>query len=70
MFVGRFRLLVSVSAALPISSTDGEVVYNFRGSLRTANLLGQLFRILGQAFSLGQQNTQQGKQKNNFLEIF
>ena len=56
---GRYRVLVTVSAALPISSTDGEVVYNFRGSVDTANFLGQLFRTLGQVLNLGSGHSEQ-----------
>ena len=55
---GRFRVLVSVSAAFPISSTDGEVVYNFRGSLDTANFLGQLFRTLSEVLNLTSSNNE------------
>ena len=53
MFSGRYRVLVTVSAALPVSNADGEVVYNFRGSVDTANFLGQLFRTLSQVLNLG-----------------
>lgn len=49
---GRFRVLVSVSAAFPVSPADGEVVYNFRGTIDTANFLGQLFRTLGTVLNL------------------
>jgi hypothetical protein len=55
---GRFRVLVSVSAAFPFSATDGEVVYNYRGSVDTANFLGQLFRTLGQVLHLSPQAQQ------------
>ena len=57
----RFRVLVSVSAALPILQTaDGgasggsaeTVYYNFRGTLDTANFLGHLFRTLSQVLHL------------------
>lgn len=44
--LGRFRILVSLSAALPISATDGEPVFNYRGTLDTAHFLGKLFRTL------------------------
>ena len=44
---------MSVSAAFPVSATDGEVVYNYRGSIDTANFLGQLFRTISQALNLG-----------------
>ena len=57
---GRFRVLVSVSAAFPISPTDGEVVYNFRGTLDTANFLGQLFRTFSDVLNLGNQQEQTG----------
>ena len=56
---GRFRVLVSVSAAFPISPTDGEVVYNFRGTLDTANFLGQLFRTFSEVLNLGNTSTEQ-----------
>ena len=57
----RFRVLVSVSAALPVLQTaDGgasggsaeTVFYNFRGTLDTANFLGHLFRTLSQVLHL------------------
>ena len=51
MFRG-FRLVVSVTAALPINAEDGEAVYNFRGSVSTGHFLGQLFRTLGQVLHL------------------
>ena len=57
---GRFRVLVSVSAAFPISPTDGEVVYNFRGTLDTANFLGQLFRTFSDVLNLGNRQEQTG----------
>jgi hypothetical protein len=47
MFRG-FRLVVSVTAALPINVQDGDAVYNFRGSVSTGHFLGQLFRTLNQ----------------------
>jgi len=51
-----FRVFVSLTAALPISSgneEDGnETVYNYRGSLATGHFLGQLFRTLGQVINL------------------
>ena len=56
---GRFRVLVSVSAAFPISPTDGEVVYNFRGTLDTANFLGQLFRTFSDVLNLGNRQEEQ-----------
>lgn len=56
---GRFRVLVSVSAAFPISPLDGDAVYNFRGSLDTGHFLGQLFRTLGGVLHLPNQATQQ-----------
>ena len=50
MFRG-FRLVVSVTAALPIDANDGDAVYNFRGSLSTGHFLGQLFRTLNQVLN-------------------
>lgn len=50
MFRG-FRLVVSVTAALPINPQDGEAVYNFRGSVSTGHFLGQLFRTLNQVLN-------------------
>ena len=50
MFRG-FRLVVSVTAALPINANDGDAVYNFRGSLSTGHFLGQLFRTLNQVLN-------------------
>jgi hypothetical protein len=47
----RFRVLVSVSAALPVAvsgeSTDN-VTFNYRGTVATADFLGHLFRTVGQ----------------------
>ena len=57
MFRG-FRLVVSVTAALPINTNDGEAVYNFRGSVSTGHFLGQLFRTLGQVLNLQPDNQQ------------
>ena len=59
LMFGRFRVLVSVSAAFPISPTDGEVVYNFRGTLDTANFLGQLFRTFSDVLNLGNRQEEQ-----------
>ena len=64
LMFGRFRVLVSVSAAFPISPTDGEVVYNFRGTLDTANFLGQLFRTFSEVLNLG--NRQSGTAGKSF----
>ena len=50
MFRG-FRLVVSVTAALPINAEDGDAVYNFRGSVSTGHFLGQLFRTLNQVLN-------------------
>ena len=50
MFRG-FRLVVSVTAALPIDANDGDAVYNFRGSVSTGHFLGQLFRTLNQVLN-------------------
>ena len=50
MFRG-FRLVVSVTAALPIDANDGDDVYNFRGSVSTGHFLGQLFRTLNQVLN-------------------
>ena len=58
LMFGRFRVLVSVSAAFPISPTDGEVVYNFRGTLDTANFLGQLFRTFSEVLNLGNRQSE------------
>lgn len=58
MFRG-FRLVVSVTAALPINTQDGEAVYNIRGSVSTGHFLGQLFRTLGQVLNLQQPDNQQ-----------
>ena len=56
LFGRRFRVLVSVSAAFPVSPTDGEVVYNYRASIDTANFLGQFFRTISQVLNLGSSN--------------
>ena len=58
LMFGRYRVLVTVSAAFPISNTDGEVVYNFRGTLDTANFLGQLFRTFSEVLNLGPRQEQ------------
>merc|ERR1712079_754478 len=58
LMFGRYRVLVTVSAAFPISQTDREVVYNFRGTLDTANFLGQLFRTFSEVLNLGPQQEQ------------
>ena len=50
MFRG-YRLIVSVTAALPINPQDGEAVYNFRGSISSGHFLGQLFRTLNQVLN-------------------
>jgi hypothetical protein len=52
----RFRVLVSVSAALPVTvsgdGSDNNISFNFRGSVETANFLGHLFRTLSQVLHL------------------
>ena len=55
MFRG-YRLIVSVTAALPINRQDGEAVYNFRGSISTGHFLGQLFRTLNQVLNQSPEN--------------
>jgi hypothetical protein len=59
LMFGRVRVLVTVSAAFPISPNDGEVVYNFRGTLDTANFLGQLFRTFSDVLNLGNRQEEQ-----------
>jgi hypothetical protein len=49
----RFRVFVSLSAALPVALPDGQSrsgdpVYNFRATAETGHFLGHLFRTLGQ----------------------
>ena len=71
LFGRRFRVLVSVSAAFPVSATDGEVVYNYRGSIDTANFLGQLFRTISQALNLGSSGSPSNEsRKSRFTYIF
>lgn len=53
---GRYRVLITVSAAFPVSDVDGEVVYNYRGTVDTAHFLGQLFRTFSQVFNLNNQS--------------
>ena len=51
----RFRVLVSVSAALPVAvSGQGSenLTFNYRGSVETANFLGHLFRTVGQVLNI------------------
>ncbi len=53
----RFRVFVSLSAALPVALPDGqsrggEPVYNFRATAETGHFLGHLFRTLGQVLKL------------------
>eukprot|EP00096_Caligus_rogercresseyi_P008719 TRINITY_DN2815_c0_g1_i3.p1 TRINITY_DN2815_c0_g1~~TRINITY_DN2815_c0_g1_i3.p1 ORF type:complete len:245 (+),score=56.94 TRINITY_DN2815_c0_g1_i3:145-879(+) len=53
----RIKILVSVSAALPIPESDPRLrrtVFNFRGNVDTAHFLGKLFRVLNQVLGLGQ----------------
>lgn len=55
--LGRFRVFVSLSAALPVALADGqsrsgEPVYNFRATAETGHFLGHLFRTLGQVLKL------------------
>ena len=69
LFGRRFRVLVSVSAAFPVSATDGEVVYNYRGSIDTANFLGQLFRTLSQVLNLGSSNSN-GSRKFFLIKLY
>ena len=74
LFGRRFRVLVSVSAAFPVSATDGEVVYNYRGSIDTANFLGQLFRTISQALNLGSSGSPSNESRKylflpNFLKV-
>ena len=53
---GRYRVLITVSAAFPVSDVDGEVVYNYRGTVDTAHFLGQLFRTFSQVLNLSSNN--------------
>lgn len=51
----RFRVLVSVSAALPVAIAgqgSDNVTFNYRGSVETANFLGHLFRTVGQVLNI------------------
>ena len=54
----RFQVLISVSAALPVSLEGGQV-FNFRGSVETADFLGKVFKILSEV--LGIKKPQQQK---------
>ena len=64
LMFGRFRVLISVSAAFPISDRDGEVVFNYRGTIDTAHFLGQIFRTFSQVLNLN--STDQSK---SFLNL-
>ena len=64
MFRG-FRLVVSVTAALPINARDGEAVYNFRGSVSTGHFLGQLFRTLNQVLNQSPDDSGQSRSDSN-----
>lgn len=47
----RLRVLFSLGAALPISPSDGEAVFNYRASVDGAHFLGKLFRTLNQVIN-------------------
>ena len=71
MFRG-YRLIVSVTAALPINRQDGEAVYNFRGSISTGHFLGQLFRTLNQVLNQSPEtgpSDQSGSSDNQISEV-
>ena len=68
MFRG-FRLVVSVTAALPINAHDGEAVYNFRGSLSTGHFLGQLFRTLNQVLNPSSEEDDSGQARSSDNQI-
>ena len=63
----RFRLVVSVTAALPINARDGDAVYNFRGSVSTGHFLGQLFRTLNQVLNQSPEDAAQSRSDANHI---
>ena len=64
---GRYRVLITVSAAFPVSDVDGEVVYNYRGTVDTAHFLGQLFRTFSQVLNLSSNNQSKSTKRFSIL---
>ena len=58
MIFQRIKILVTFSAALPVSFSDQEPVFNYRATLDTAHFLGKLFRTLRKVIKIPELNDQ------------